>query len=45
MTYIKYEIEYDSYFIENMYLPRLRVLEECLINGKLPKEEMLKEKK
>lgn len=39
----RYEIEYDSYFIENMYLPRLRVLEECLINGKLPKEEMLKE--
>lgn len=39
----RYEIEYDSYFIENMYLPRLRVLEECLINGKLPKEEMIKE--
>lgn len=32
------EIEYDENFIENEYLPKLKILTECLKNGVFPKE-------
>ena len=32
------EIEYDENFIKNEYLPKLKILTECLKNGVFPKE-------
>lgn len=33
-----HEIEYDEYFIDEVYLPRLNYLTKCLINGQMPNE-------
>lgn len=33
-----YPIEYDENFIQNEYLPKLKILEECLIKGIFPEE-------
>ena len=33
-----YEVEYDKNFIQNEYLPKLRILSNCLENGRFPKE-------
>ena len=35
------EIEYDSNFIDNIYLPRLNYLTNCLEKGRMPMEEEL----
>lgn len=38
-----HEIEYDEYFINEVYLPRLAYLTDCLIKGKIPNEsDMIK---
>lgn len=34
-----HEIEYNAEFIKEIYEPRLKYLEYCLINGLMPKEE------
>ena len=34
-----HKIEYDEKFINEEYLPKLRILTECLKKGKFPKEE------
>ena len=34
-----HKIEYDEKFINEEYLPKLRILIECLKTGKFPKEE------
>lgn len=35
----KYEIEYDEKWIYNVYLPRFKYLEKCLIDGRYPNEK------
>ena len=37
-----YEIKYDKNWIEYEYKPRIKILEECLEEGKMPKMEDLK---
>lgn len=32
----KIKIEYDKNFIDNEYLPKLKILEQCLIDGRFP---------
>lgn len=35
----RFEIQYDEDWINNVYLPRYKILEECLIEGRYPKED------
>lgn len=36
---ITFDIPYDKNWVENEYLPKYKILEECLINGTYPKRE------
>lgn len=37
-----HDIEYDSDFINGIYLPRLKIIHDCIINEKMPIKEMNK---
>lgn len=35
----RFEIDYDEEWINNVYLPKFKILEKCLIEGRFPKED------
>lgn len=35
----RFEINYDEEWINNVYLPKFKILEQCLIEGRFPKED------